>query len=163
MAIARPVLAIDLVQGLLYLGDRLLCAGVQRLLHHRLLGTPRPAHRRLQRRVAAQARVNLHQAVCPRQDRDESIVEFVERRVPYRLLRDMYARPDRREHVALPQQHADPGQARTRREMLCAVCRARLVHGDDPPVGCVRPFLQESLITIWASHLRPPHTATNLD
>ncbi len=78
----------------------------KRLLYHRLLGAGRPAHRPLRPRIAAQERVDLHQFVCSSHDGDKPVVEFVERRLLHRFLRDPHPRPDRRAHVALPQQHA---------------------------------------------------------
>jgi hypothetical protein len=47
MPIAVAVLAIDRVERCLHLADGRLGAGIQRVLHHRLLGAPRPTERGL--------------------------------------------------------------------------------------------------------------------
>ena len=78
--VALTVLAIDLVQRLLQLTDIVRRAGVQRLLHHRLLGTGCAAKGSLERRIAAQAGVDLHQPMRTRQDGNPGIVQLIQRR-----------------------------------------------------------------------------------
>jgi hypothetical protein len=88
MTVPPTVLAIDLIEGLFHLGHIRRRTGIQRLLHHRLLGAGRPTKGALQRRIGPQKTIDFHQAMRTRQHADEAIVEFVARCIFHRLLRD---------------------------------------------------------------------------
>ena len=158
---ALTVLTIDRVQRLLHLLDIFGCAGIQRLLHHRLLGTRLTSEGLLQGGIAPQAGIDLRQPLSPRQNRDEAIIQLVAWAVFDRLLRNLHQLSDRAKQVELLHLHSYGGQTRTGRKMTRRV-RGRFVHDGSPLASfhfCDR-YVPSSFVSqvpfLWQ------HTATNL-
>ena len=94
MRIAVRVSSIDRGQRLIQLGHLLSRTGIQGILYYRLVGTGAAAKGGLQRRVAAQAGVDLTQAMRAGQDADKGVVEFVDWRILDRLLSNLHGGPN---------------------------------------------------------------------
>src|SRR5207247_9558440 len=77
MAKAATVRAIDLIHGLLHLGDLDRGAGIQRLLHDRLLRAALSSKGLLQSAVGSQQGVDFYQPLGSRQQSYGAIVESV--------------------------------------------------------------------------------------
>ena len=71
------MLTIDAIERLLHLLHVLRRPTIQRLLHHRLLGTPRSPKGRLQAGIGTQAHVDLNQAMRSSQQGDKAIGELL--------------------------------------------------------------------------------------
>jgi len=131
--IALALLAIDRGQRLLHLGHVLGASMIKRLLHHRLFGTVRAAKGALQRPVGAQSRIDLDDAVRTGQDGDESVIQFVSRRVFHGFLRDLHSLTHWAKQIQVVKFGTNRGQTGTGRTVL-ADC-GRLVHDGSPVVG----------------------------
>ena len=129
---ALTVLAIDRVQGFLHLHDILWRAGIQGVLHHRLLGTARASEGVLQGDIGPQARIDLHQAMGTSQQTDEGIVEFVAWAILDRLLRNLDLLSDRAKQVQFSELDAKGRQTGTTANLLAGY--ARFVHDGEPPL-----------------------------
>src|SRR5437588_1433020 len=103
MAKAATVRAIDLINGLLHLGDLDRGAGIRGLLHHRLLRAALSSKGTLQSGVGSQQRIDFYQPMCSRKPRDEAIVQLVQGCMLDGLLRNMHLRSNGFKHLALPQ------------------------------------------------------------
>src|SRR5258708_37272013 len=77
MLVALTVLAINAVYGLFHLLHILGRTRIQRVLHHRLLGTAAAPESSLQAHIGSQARINLDESMGPRQHADQGVREFV--------------------------------------------------------------------------------------
>ena len=128
------MLAVDRGQRLAQLGHLLGRTGIQGVLHHRLVGTGLAAKGGLQDRVRAQAGVDLAKAMHAGQDRDESVKQFVERRILHRLLGNLHAVADRAKQIDLLEMHPKGGQAGGGRKVPRHLGTAKLCHGDEPPL-----------------------------
>ncbi len=68
------LLAIDRIHSLFHLLDILGCTGIQRVLHHRLLGAATAPEGSLQSHISSQARIDLDHAMGACQPTYQSII-----------------------------------------------------------------------------------------
>ncbi len=137
MPVALTVLLVDHIHGLLHLLDRRGSTGVQRPLHHRLLGTEASSERSLQDGIGSETTVDFHQPVSACQQADKGIVELVTGRVLDGLLLNAHGLADRTKHVQMLELHPQRCQARTRSKMTFRWCE-RIVFDDGPPLPGVK-------------------------
>ncbi len=98
---ALTVLSIDLIQRLLQLYHIFCSAGIQGLLHHRLLGTRTSAKGLLQSRIGSQTRIDFYQPVGSGQQTDEGVRELVRWRMLDGFLLDLHRGADRVKQLEL--------------------------------------------------------------
>src|SRR5438132_13996074 len=79
MLVALTVLTIDALHGLFHLLHILWCTGIQRVLHHRLLGTAAAAKGSLQGGISSEACIDLPSAMGSGPQTVQSIVECATR------------------------------------------------------------------------------------
>jgi hypothetical protein len=131
--IGLAVLANDRRQGVRHLGDVLSGGVIEGFLNHGLFGTASASKRALQCRIGAQTRIDLNDAVGTGEDGDESIVEFVGRRILHGFLRNLDGLANRLKQIQGLKVDTDGGQAGTGRAVL-SDC-ATLIHDGSPIVG----------------------------
>src|SRR5690242_50511 len=103
VAISATVGAKDMVDGLAHLFDVCVGAGIQRILHDRLLRAPADTERLTQGRVGAQLGIDLHHPVRSGQQQYQRIAKFVKGSVLDGLLSDLNIFPDGSEQINVMQ------------------------------------------------------------
>src|SRR5262249_37938635 len=153
MAIALSVLAVDRRPGGLQLPNGLLSTGIQRILHHRLLGARAASEGRLQRRIGTHPPSNLDQALGTGQQGDEGVVELVDRRVAHGLLRDVHVVADGAKPVEVLQMRAQSGQTSVRAAVLnrATFVGGTLNHGSRSFPGRRYPRKEEATVFFLSS------------
>src|SRR5215213_6193525 len=130
MSIRMCVPPEDEVHGLLHLEDVDFGAGVEGLLDDRLVGASRTPEGALERLVAAQAGVDLAEAVGAGEDGDEGVLELLDGLMPDGLLLDMEVLTDGVEELESVDPDADGGECGVRGVVSGSSLRA---HRDVPP------------------------------
>jgi hypothetical protein len=136
---ALTVLAIHAIHRVLHLLHILGGAGIQGVLHHRLLGTAAPSEGPLQGRIGSKPRIDLYQSMSTCQQADPRIVEFVGRPIFDRLLGNPHLLLNRLKHFHFLQFQANSGRTSTACKCFRGRC-GRFVHDDVPPIATLRLF-----------------------
>jgi len=157
---ALAVGSVDQIQRLLQLSHILGCAGIQGLLHDRLLGTGRPSEGPLQATISSQAGIDLHHPMGSSQQADESISELVDWRMLDGFLLNLHLRTDWTKEIQLTQFHSYGGQTGRRCKMLRCLGDT-LVHGDAPSHASWFYFFHEIRVITFLLSLASSSFATN--
>ena len=110
MRVALTVLPIDRIYGLFHLLHILSGTSIQRVLHHRLLGTAAAPESLLQAHIGSQARIDLDEPMGSGQDADKGVREFVAWPILDRLLGNLHPLFNRFKQLQFPQLHSQGGQ-----------------------------------------------------
>src|SRR6266699_3099384 len=162
---ALTVRSVDLIKRLVQLDHIFGGAGIQRLLHHRLLSTAHSSKGSLQAWIGAQAGIDFHQTVGSGQQADKRIRELVDGRMLDGFLPDLHLSADRAKEIQMTQFRSYGGQRGARAKMVRRWCD-RLVHGDAPSHASeLASFMRSEsslFLCLWQARLLRDNPAATL-
>src|SRR5712692_7186877 len=138
MLVALTVLAIHAVYGLFHLLHILCGTGIQRILHHQLLGTATAPEGTLQAHIGSQACIDLDESMGSCQHADPCVIELLAWLILDRLLGNLHRLDNWLKYPQFSELDADGSKAGTTAKLLRRRC-GRFVHDDASPI--VKLFL----------------------